>query len=135
MLKHHAFVFTRTKPWITVHGYIATLTIPKLCMMCVVHLIYLRNIKYGEIKCKPEVLSQLCRPIPFKRESPSVQQQLQHPTASLMQKVVVGILDASHSSSTLLSLPNSPQTIQIEAANKELAMKDSGETIKVNTET
>ena len=123
------------KPWTTVDGSIATLTIPELCMMCDVHLIYLGNNKYGEIKCKPEVLSLLPRPMPFKRESPSVQQQLQYPIASPTQEVVVSILDASQSSCTLLSLPSSPQTIQIEVAKKEVAMKDNCETVKENIET
>ena len=45
------------------------------------------------------------------------------------QEVVVGILDASQSSCTLVSLPTSPQATQIESAKKELAMKDSGESI------
>ena len=45
------------------------------------------------------------------------------------QEVIVGILDASQSSCTLVSLLTSPQTTQIESAKKELAMKDSGETI------
>ena len=118
MLKRHAFVFTRTKPWTTVDGSIATLIIPELCMMCDVHLIYLRNNKYCAIKCKPEVLSPLPRPIPFKRESSSVQQQLEHSTLSPTQEIVVGILDASQSSCTLVSLPSSPQTNQIEVAKK-----------------
>ena len=48
---------------------------------------------------------------------------------SSTQEVVVGILDASQSSCTLVSVPTSPQTTQIESAKKELAMKDSGESI------
>ena len=56
MLKRHAFVFTWTKPWTTVDGSIGSLTVPKLCMMCDVRLIYLGNNKFSEIKCKPEVL-------------------------------------------------------------------------------
>ena len=135
MLKRHAFIFTRTKPWTTVDGSIATLTIPELCMMCDVHLIYLGNNKYYEIKCKPEVLSPLPRPIPFKRESSSIQQQLEHSTLSPTQEVVVGILDASQSSCTLVSLPSSPQMNQIEMAKKEIAMKDSGETVRETSET
>ena len=103
--------------------------------MCDVHLIYLRNNKYSEIKCKPEVLSPLPRPIPFKRESPPVQHQLEIPIGSSTQEVVVGILDANQSSCTLLSLPSSPQTNQIEAAKKEVAMKDSGETVKETSDT
>ena len=97
-------------------------------MMCDVHLIYLGNNKYGEIKCKPEVLSPLSRPILFKRELTSEQQQLEHSTLSPTQEVVVGILDASQSSYTLVSLPNSPQMNQIDATKKEIAIKDSGET-------
>ena len=135
MLKRHTFLFTHTKPWTTVDGSIATLTIPELCMMCDVHLIYLRNNKYDEIKCRPEVLLPLPRPIPFKRESPSVQYQLEHPIVSPTQEVIVGILDPSQSSCTILSLPSSPQTNQIEAAKKEVAMKDSGETVKETSET
>ena len=62
MLKRHAFVFTRTKPWTTVDASIGSLTVPELCMMCDVRLIYLGNNKFREIKCKPEVLSPLPKP-------------------------------------------------------------------------
>ena len=104
-------------------------------MMCDVRLIYLGNNKNGEIKCKPEVLSPLPRPIPFKRGSPSIQQQLEHSTVSPTEEVIVGILDASQSSCTLLSLPNSPQMNQMEVTKKEIAMKDSGETVRETIET
>ena len=135
MLKWHVFVFTRTKPWNTVDSSIVTLTIPKLCIMCDVHLIYLGNNKYSEIKCKPEVLSPLPGLIPFKRELPSLQQQIQQPLLSLTQELVVGILDDSQTICTLVSLPNLPQTIQIEAAKKDFSMKDSGEPCNENEET
>ena len=68
MLKRHAFVFTWTKPWTTVDGSIGFLTVPELCMMCDVRLIYLGNNKFGEIKCKPEVLSPLPKPKPSSDE-------------------------------------------------------------------
>ena len=45
------------------------------------------------------------------------------------QEVIVGILDASQSSCTLVSLPTFPQMTQIESTQKELPMKDSGESI------
>ena len=124
-------MLTHTKPWTTVDGSITILAIPELCMMCDVRLIYLGNNKYGKIKCKPKVLSPLPRPILFKRESPSLQQPLVSPT----QDLVVGILNDSQTSYTLLSLPSSPRTIQIEAAKKDLAMKDSGEPCTENEET
>ena len=135
MLKQHAFVFTHTKPWTTVDGSIASLKIPELCMMCDVRLIYLGNNKFSEVKLKPEILSPVPRPIPLKRETPDVQLQTEQSLMSLTQEVVVGILDASQSSCTLVSLPTSPQMTQIESAKKELAMKDSGETIVEPSET
>ena len=70
MLKWHAFVITSIKPWTTVDTSIATLMIPELCIMCDVRLIYLGNNKYGEIKCKLEVLSLLPKLIQSKQESP-----------------------------------------------------------------
>ena len=118
-----------------VDGSITILAIPELCMMCDVHLIYPGNNKYGKIKCKPKVLSPLPRRILFKREPPSLQQQIQQPLVSPTQDLVVGILNDSQTSYTLLSLPSSPQTIQIEAAKKDLAMKDSGEPCTENEET
>ena len=104
MLKRHAFVFTRTKPWTTVDGSIGTPTVPELCMMCDVRLIYLGNNKFGEIKCKPEVLSPLPKPIPFRIE------QTPRTLVSPSEELVVGILDESQSSCTLVSLPRSPET-------------------------
>ena len=97
--------------------------------MCDVRLIYLGNNKFGEVKLKPEMTSPVPRPIPLKRETPKVQPHAEQSPVSPTQEVVVGILDASQSSCTLVSLPTSPQTTQIESAKKELAMKDSGESI------
>ena len=92
-------------------------------------MIYLGNSKFGEVKLKPEIISPVPRPIPLKRETPDVQLQTEQFPMSPTQEVAVGILDASQSSCTLVSLPTSPQMTQIESAKKELAMKDSGETI------
>ena len=98
-------------------------------------MIYLGNNKFGEVKLKPEILSPVPGPIPLKRETPDVQLQTEQSPMSPTQEVVVGILDTSQSSCTLVSLPTSPQTTQIESAKKELAMKDSGETIVEPSET
>ena len=34
MLKRYAFIFTKTKPWTTVDGSIADLTVAELCLIC-----------------------------------------------------------------------------------------------------
>ena len=117
MLKRHAFVFTRTKNWTTVDGSIGSLTVPELCMMCEVRLIYLGNNKFGEIKCKPEVLSPLPKPKPFREE------QTPRTLVSLSEELVVGILDESKSSCTLVSLPRSPETAKIELAKQDMSLK------------
>ena len=117
MLKRHAFVFTRTKPWTTVDGSIGSLTVPELCMMCDVRLIYLGNNKFGEIKCKPEVLSPLPKPKPFREE------QTPHTLVSPSEELVVGILDESKSSCKLVSLPRSPETAKIELAKQDMSLK------------
>ena len=117
MLKCHTFVFTRTKPWTTVDGSIGTLTVPELCMICDVRLICLGNNKFGEIKCKPELLSPLPKPKPFKKESSP------HTLVSLSEELVVGILDESQSSCTLVSLPRSPETAEIELAKQDISLK------------
>ena len=70
MFKQKVFVFVHTKPWATVDSSITTLTVPELCMMCDVTLIYLGDNKYSEIKCKPEVLSPLPKLIQPKQETP-----------------------------------------------------------------
>ena len=117
MLKRHAFVFTRTKPWTTVDSSIGSLTVPELCMMCDVRLIYLGNNKFGEIKCKPEVLSPLPKPKPFREE------QTPRTLVSPSEELVVGILDESKSSCTLVSLPRSPETAKIELTKQDMSLK------------
>ena len=104
MLKRHAFVFTRTKPWMTVDASIGSLTAPELCMMCDVRLIYLGNNKLGEIKCKPQVLSPLPKP------KPSMEKQNPRTLVSPSEELVVGILNESKSSCTLVNLPCSLET-------------------------
>ena len=121
MLKGHAFVFTRTKPWTTVDGSIGSLTVPELCMMCDVRLIYLGNNKFGEIKCKPEVLSPLPKPKLFREE------ENPRTLVSPSEELVVGILDKSKSSCTLVSLPRSPETEKIELAKQDMSLKLEGE--------
>ena len=113
----------------TIDSSIGTLTVPELCMMCDVRLIYLGNNKFGEIKCKPELLSPLPKPKPFKKESSP------HTVASLNEELVVGILDESQSSCTLVSLPRSPETAKIELAKQDISMKLAEDTLESNVTT
>ena len=86
-------------------------------MMCDVRLIYLGNNKFGEIKCKPEVLSPLPKPKPFRIE------QTPCTPVSPSEELVVGILDESQSSCTLVSLPRSPETAKIELTKQDMSLK------------
>ena len=86
-------------------------------MMCDVRLIYLGNNKFSEIKCKPEVLSPLPKPKPFRKE------QTPCTLVSPSEELVVGILDESQSSCTLVSLPHSPETAKIELAKQDMSLK------------
>ena len=43
MLKQHAFIYTKTKPWTTVDGSIADLTVAELYMICDVCLIFVNR--------------------------------------------------------------------------------------------
>ena len=86
-------------------------------MMCDVRLIYLGNNKFGEIKCKPEVLSPLPKPKLFRIE------QTPRTLVSPSEELVVGIQDESQSSYTLVSLPRSPETTKIELAKQDMSLK------------
>ena len=123
MLKRHAFVYTRTKPWTIVDSNVGKLSVPELCMLCDVRLIYLGNNRFGELKCKPEILSPITRLLPVKRESPKTQENSDQTALSPTKELVVGVLDASQSSCTLMTLPCSPATSKLEDARKSLTMK------------
>ena len=128
MLKRHAFVYTRTKPWTTVDSNVGKLDITELCMLCDVRLIYLGNNRFGELKCKPEILSPRPRLLPVKLESPKTQENSEQTALSPTKELVVGVLDASQSSCTLMTLPCSPTTSELESSKNLLAMKPDVET-------
>ena len=75
------------------------------------------NNKFSEIKCKPGVLSPLPKPKPFRIE------QTPHTLVSPSEELVVGILDESQSSCTLVSLPHSLETAKIELAKQDMSLK------------
>ena len=92
-------------------------------MMCDIRLIYLGNNKYGEIRCKPEILSLLPKLLTVKHKSLSLQHNLDHTAVSPRKDLVFGILDANQSSCTLLTLPSLPETSQIEHSKNEITLK------------
>ena len=128
MLKRHAFVYTCTKPWTTVDSNVGKLDVTELCMLCDFHLIYLGNNRFGELKCKPEILSPRPRLLPVKLESPKTQENSEQTALSPTKELVVGVLDASQSSCTLMTLPCSPTTSELESSKNLLAMKPDVET-------
>ena len=90
-------------------------------MMCDVRLIFLGNNKFGEIKCTPEVLSSLPKP------KPSNEEENPCALASPSEELVVGILDESNSSCTLVCLPCSLDTENMELAKQDTSLKLEGE--------
>ena len=106
-----------------VDSNVGKLDIAELCMLCDVRLIYLGNNRYGELKCKPEILSPLPRLLPVKHESPSSLDNTDNTVTSPTKELVVGVLDATQSSCTLITLPCSPTTSQIEDTKKSMLLK------------
>ena len=123
MLKRHAFIYTRTRPWTTVDSNVGKLDIAELCMLCDVYLIYLGNNRYSELKCKPEILSPLLRLLPVKHESPKTLENIDRTAMSPTKELVVRILDANQSSCTLLTLPCLPTMSQLEDNKKLMSLK------------
>ena len=68
ILKWHAFIFTKTKPWTTVDGSLADLTVAELCMICDARLIFLGDNNFGELKYKVHIMSPLSSPNARNRE-------------------------------------------------------------------
>ena len=112
----------------TVDSNVGKLDVTKLCILCDVHLIYLGNNRFGELKCKPEILSPRPRLLPVKLESPKTQDNPEQTALSPTKELLVGVLDISQSSCTLMTLPCSPTTLELESAKNLLAMKPDVET-------
>ena len=128
MLKCHAFVYTRTKPWTTVNGSIVELSIPKLCMMCDIRLIYLRDNNYGKLKYQPHMMSPISSPTP--QETPAIDIAIYPKDSvesidinSVQGGLAVGILNDDHSIGTLMVLLTSPVASELEGTKALLSMK------------
>ena len=125
MLKRHAFVYTKTKPWTTVDSSIAELTIAELCMLCDVRLIFLGDKNFGVLKYKQRIQS----PINVLATQDTDDSTNQNSTmadrtkADTSSSTVVGILSDDLSTGTVVSIPDSPAAAEIEAAKCLLALK------------
>ena len=118
MLKWHIFIYTKTKLWTTVDGSIADLTVAELCMICDVRLIFLANNNFGVLKYKQHIQSSITSPAaPGTDEKPDK-------TLAIMNSgegepsscTVVSILNEDLNSGTVVSLLQSPISIELEAA-------------------
>ena len=127
MLKQHAFIFTRTKPWTMVDGSIANLTITELCMICDVHLIYLGDNNFGVLKYKPHMMSPLTSPTAKAAPEPTPQavnhQHTPVQSPETESGTVVGILSEDLNSRTVITLQQSPIASELEAVKSLLALK------------
>ena len=127
MFKQHAFIFTRTKPWTTVEGSIADWAIAEQCMICDVHLIFLGDNNYGELKYKPHITSPLSLPTAKNTDGKSDDNMdslcNQTQSSDTSTGVIVGILNKDLNSRTVVTLPQSPLSIKLEAAKGLLALK------------
>ena len=118
MLRRHAFVYTKTKPWTTVDGSIADLTVAELCMLCDVHLIFLGDNNFGVLKCKQCIRSPITATDTQDEHDTTEQDQIiekMDTVANTLPGTVVGILSDDLNTGTVVTLPSSPAAAEIEA--------------------
>ena len=124
MLKRHAFIYTKTKPWTTVGGSIADLAVAELCMICDIHLIFLGDNNYGVLKYKQCIQSPITSPAASGTdEKPDkIVKETKATEGDPLSGTVVSILNEDLSIGTVVSLPQSPISIELEAAKSLLAL-------------
>ena len=120
----------KTKPWTTVDGSIADLTVAELCMICDVRLIFLGNNNYGTLKYKQCIQSPITSSASSGLdEKPDTNVETITTTAGESGPgTVVGVLNEDLSTGTVVTLPQSPISIELEAAKSLLALKNEGDT-------
>ena len=133
---HHAFVYTKTKPWTTVDGTIADLTVAELCMLCDIRLIFLGDNNFGVLKYKQHIQSPLTTPAIQDTDDSTNQNStmVDMTAADTSSSTVVGILSDDLNTGTVVSLPNSPAAAEIEAAKCLLALKSEKSVAKTSPE-
>ena len=136
MLKRHAFVYTKTKPWTTVDSSIGDLTIAELCMLCDVCLIFLGDNNFGVLKYKQRIQSPIKAPVTQDTDESTNQNStmVDRMNADTSSSTVVGILSDDLSTGTVVSIPNSPAAAEIEAAKCLLALKREKSVAQISPE-
>ena len=111
-------------------GSIADLTVAELCMICDVCLIFLGDNNYGILKYKLRIQSPITSPAASGTdEKPDKTVETTTTTEGEPSSgTVVGILNEDLSTGTVVSLPQSPISIELEAAKSLLALKNEGDT-------
>ena len=130
MLKRHAFIYMKTKPWTTVDGSIADLTVAELCIICDVCLIFLGDNNYGTLKYKQCIQSPITSPASSGiDEKPDTNvESIATPARESGPGTVVGVLNEDLSTGTVVTLPQSLISIELETAKSLLALKNEGDT-------
>ena len=130
MLKWHAFIYTKTKPWTSVDSSIADLTVAELCMICDVCLIFLGDSNYGVLKYKQCIQSLITSPAASGTdEKPDkIAEATKATEGEPSSGTVVGFLNEHLSTGTVVSLPQSLISIELEAVKSLLALKSEGDT-------
>ena len=111
-------------------GSIADLTVAELCMICDVHLILLGDNNYGTLKYKQRIQSPITSPASsdIDKKLDTNVETIATPAGESGQGTVVGVLNEDLSTGTVVTLPQSPISIELEAAKSLLALKNEGDT-------
>ena len=120
----------KTKPWTTVDGSIADLTAAELCMICDVRLIFLGDNNYGILRYKQRIQSPITSPASSgidKKPDTTVESTVTS-AEETVPGTVVGVLNEDLSTGTVVTLPQSPVSIELKAAKSLLALKNEGDT-------
>ena len=130
MLKQHAFIYMKTKPWTTVDGSIADLTVAELCMICDVCLIFLGDNNYGILRYKERIQSPITSPTSsgIDEKPDTTVESTVTSAGETVPGTVVGVLNEDLSTGTVVTLPQSAVSIELKAAKSLLALKNKGDT-------
>ena len=126
--KGDEFIYTKTKPWTTVNGSIADLTVAELCMICDMCLIFLGNNNYRILRYKQCIQSPITSPASsgINEKPDTTVESTVMSAGEPVPGTVVGVLNKDLSRGTVVT--QSPVSIELEAAKSLLALKNEGDT-------
>ena len=111
-------------------GSIADLTVAELCVICDVHLIFLGDNNYGTLRYKQCIQSPITSPASsgIDEKPDTTVESTVTSAGETVPSTVVGVLNKDLSTGTVVTLPQSPVSIELEAAKSLLALKNEGDT-------